>query len=171
MEFHLEGEGMITNVESPIGPLSVVVRDEKLVELNFGPREGELGESKIAARLRAYLGGDLAALEAIEVAPEGTLFQQNVWAQLRKIPVGRTISYGELAKRIGNPRAVRAVARANATNPIAIVIPCHRVIGSDGTLTGYAGGLDRKRWLLSHEGAACIAEEHETTLDLFARRL
>jgi methylated-DNA-[protein]-cysteine S-methyltransferase len=144
---------MITNVDSPIGPLSVVVRDGKLVELGFGARDGEIGETKIAERIRKYLAGDLFALDAIEVAPEGTPFQQKVWAQLRKIPVGKTISYGELAKRIGNPRAVRAVARANATNPVAIVIPCHRVIGSDGTLTGYAGGLPRKRWLLSHEAA------------------
>ena len=83
----------------------------------------------------------------------GTDFQQQVWGALQKIPYGETASYAEQAERIGNPKAVRAVARANGMNRIAIVIPCHRVIGSDGSLTGYAGGLERKRWLLRHEGA------------------
>jgi methylated-DNA-[protein]-cysteine S-methyltransferase len=82
---------------------------------------------------------------------EGTPFQQRVWESLTEIPYGETWSYGELAKRIGNPNASRAVGLANGSNPIAILVPCHRVIGADGSLTGYGGGLDRKRWLLSHE--------------------
>ena len=89
----------------------------------------------------------------LPLAPRGTPFQQRVWAELRRIPHGATISYGELARRVGEPRASRAVGAANGRNPIAIVVPCHRVVGADGSLTGYAGGLDRKRWLLHHEAA------------------
>jgi methylated-DNA-[protein]-cysteine S-methyltransferase len=101
-----------------------------------------------------YFAGDLAALERIPVATVGTAFQRKVWAALRTIPVGETRSYGQLAAQIGAPNAMRAVGLANGQNPIAIVIPCHRVIGADGSLTGFGGGLPRKRWLLTHEGAA-----------------
>jgi methylated-DNA-[protein]-cysteine S-methyltransferase len=101
-----------------------------------------------------YFAGDLEAPRSIPVAAEGTAFRQKVWAALRQIPVGATLSYGALAQRIGHPAAVRAVGLANGANPISVVVPCHRVIGSDGTLTGYGGGLARKRWLLVHEGAA-----------------
>ncbi len=86
-------------------------------------------------------------------ATDGTDFQRAVWRELRRIPSGKTISYAELAKRIGRPKAVRAVGLANRSNPISIVVPCHRVIGSDGSLTGYGGGMERKDWLLRHEGA------------------
>jgi methylated-DNA-[protein]-cysteine S-methyltransferase len=105
-------------------------------------------------RLEAYFGGEVSALDAIDVATGGTPFQRAAWAALRAIPPGVTISYGELAARLGRPRAVRAVGLANGANPIGIVVPCHRVIGADASLTGYGGGLERKRWLLSHEGVA-----------------
>lgn len=101
-----------------------------------------------------YLGGRLDALDDLEVATGGTEFQRQVWAALRAIPVGETLSYGGLAKKIGRPKAVRAVGLANGSNPIAVVVPCHRVIGASGHLTGYAGGVERKAWLLRHEGAA-----------------
>ena len=101
--------------------------------------------------LRAYFAGELAAIDRLRVNAEGTEFQRSVWRVLREIPHGQTCSYGELARRIGNPSAVRAVGLANGANPIGIVVPCHRVIGADGSLTGYAGGIERKRWLLAHE--------------------
>jgi methylated-DNA-[protein]-cysteine S-methyltransferase len=103
--------------------------------------------------LAAYFAGALTRLNDIECAPAGTRFQRAVWAALRKIPAGRTSTYGALAARLGHPKGGRAVGLANGANPIAIVIPCHRVLGADGALTGYGGGLDRKRWLLAHEGA------------------
>jgi methylated-DNA-[protein]-cysteine S-methyltransferase len=111
---------------------------------------------KSAARraLDAYFAGELAAIEALETATNGTPFQHDVWGALRRIPSGRTLSYGGLATRIGRPAAVRAVGLANGANPIAIVVPCHRVIGADASLTGYGGGIERKRWLLEHEVAS-----------------
>jgi methylated-DNA-[protein]-cysteine S-methyltransferase len=102
--------------------------------------------------LDAYFAGDLHTLDEIPCVPDGTVFQQAVWSALRAIPAGHTLSYSGLAERLGNPRAVRAVGLANGSNPIPLIIPCHRVIGADGSLTGYGGGLDRKRWLLTHEG-------------------
>lgn len=112
------------------------------------------GKASAAVRkpLDAYFAGRLDALDDIPCQPDGTPFQQQVWTALRKIPAGQTLSYGALARRLGNPKAMRAVGLANGSNPIPIVIPCHRVIGSDGSLTGYGGGLERKRWLLAHEG-------------------
>jgi methylated-DNA-[protein]-cysteine S-methyltransferase len=101
--------------------------------------------------LAAYMDGELAALDSLAVSTGGTTFQKQVWRALREIPTGTTTSYGELAKRIGRPSAVRAVGLANGANPIGIVVPCHRVIGANGSLTGYAGGLQRKRWLIAHE--------------------
>ena len=106
-----------------------------------------------AAALRRYFAGDLGALSAIAVDTAGTPFQESVWRALRRIPPGSTWSYAQLAAAVGRPSAVRAVAGANGANPVSIVIPCHRVIGSDGRLTGYGGGLPRKQWLLAHEGA------------------
>ena len=103
--------------------------------------------------MRAYFKGDLGIIDKLPVETPGTPFQRSVWQALSKIRRGRTISYAELARRIGKPRAVRAAGLANGQNPISIVVPCHRVIGSDGTLTGYGGGLPRKKWLLEHEGA------------------
>ncbi|MDP3242440.1 MAG: methylated-DNA--[protein]-cysteine S-methyltransferase [Reyranella sp.] len=103
--------------------------------------------------MRMYFEGDIAVIDTLPVETTGTPFQRSVWLALRKIRRGTTISYAELARRIGNPRAVRAAGLANGQNPIGIVVPCHRVIGSNGTLTGYGGGLPRKKWLLEHEGA------------------
>lgn len=114
-------------------------------------------------QLREYFQGWRRDFD-IPLAPEGTTFQRRVWEELRRIPCGATISYAELARRIGDPRAVRAVARANALNPIAILIPCHRVIGSDGTLTGYAGGLERKARLLKLEGALAPLPRRQISL-------
>ena len=108
------------------------------------------------ARLRRYLAGELDALDDITVDLGGTAFQARVWAALRKIPVGATWSYAQLARKIGNPSAVRAVGAANGQNPVSLVVPCHRVIASDGTLCGYGGGIERKRWLLAHEKALLV---------------
>jgi methylated-DNA-[protein]-cysteine S-methyltransferase len=156
-------------VETPIGALFLVVRGETLVAASFDGREDGMPRALerrfgpvcleehpdpggIVARLRAYFKGDLAALDAIPADPGGTPFQQRVWTALRRIPVGTTLSYSMMARDIGDPDAVRAVGTANGSNPVPVVIPCHRVIGADGSLTGYGGGLERKRWLLVHEG-------------------
>lgn len=108
----------------------------------------------VRAALARYFAGELTAIDALEVAALGTPFQRAVWTALRTIPVGETTSYGALARAIGRPQAVRAVGLANGANPIGVVVPCHRVIGADRTLTGYGGGLARKRWLLAHEGVS-----------------
>jgi methylated-DNA-[protein]-cysteine S-methyltransferase len=102
--------------------------------------------------LDRYFAGDLRSLDEIEVEVHGTSFQRDVWMGLRTVAAGTTLSYSELARRVGVPAAVRAVGAANGANPVAVVLPCHRIIGSNGSLTGYGGGLDRKRWLLGHEG-------------------
>jgi len=103
--------------------------------------------------LDAYFAGDVAALDALPAAPRGTDFQRRVWAALRAVPAGATASYRHVARAVGAPRAVRAVGAANGANPVSLVLPCHRVVGADGALTGYGGGLDRKKWLLAHEAA------------------
>ncbi|MDX2230498.1 MAG: methylated-DNA--[protein]-cysteine S-methyltransferase [Leptolyngbyaceae cyanobacterium bins.349] len=108
--------------------------------------------------LRAYLAGELTHLQTLPVNPGGTPFQQQVWLTLRSIPVGTVITYADLAQRVGKPTAYRAVGMANGQNPIAIALPCHRVIGSNRQLTGYSGGLARKRWLLQHEGV-CLERD------------
>ncbi|WP_395713849.1 methylated-DNA--[protein]-cysteine S-methyltransferase [Reyranella sp.] len=112
----------------------------------------------LTSALQAYFKGDIDAIDRLPVEMAGTPFQNSIWRALRKIRRGETISYAELARRIGRPKAVRAAGLANGQNPISIVVPCHRVIGSDGTLTGYGGGLPRKEWLLAHEGARIGAE-------------
>jgi methylated-DNA-[protein]-cysteine S-methyltransferase len=106
--------------------------------------------------LDAYFSGQVRAIDALPVDMCGTPFQRVVWSALREIPCGTTWSYGELARRIGRPAAVRAVGLANGANPVGVVVPCHRVIGANGSLTGYGGGLDRKRWLLAHEGRLAL---------------
>jgi methylated-DNA-[protein]-cysteine S-methyltransferase len=106
-------------------------------------------------QLTAYFAGTLREFD-LALAPAGTDFQRIVWHELTQIPFGDRISYGELARRIGKPAASRAVGRANGQNPISIIVPCHRVIGADGTMTGYGGGIDRKRWLLEHESGQRI---------------
>ena len=114
------------------------------------PKPNPLG---ITQKLAAYLEGDYQVIDDIPVNPGGTSFQQKVWEELRMIPQGQTWTYGELATALGKPTASRAVGMANSKNPIVIVIPCHRVIGASNTLTGYSGGVERKRWLLEHEGS------------------
>ena len=106
----------------------------------------------ISRALQRYFAGKLQAIDEIAIETGGTPFQSNVWRALRKIPVGTTLSYGRMAHRLKCPLAVRAVGFANGSNPICVVVPCHRLIGADGSLTGYGGGLERKQWLLEHEG-------------------
>ena len=127
---------------------TLLARHYGAVTLTDGPLPGS-----IAAALDAYFAGDLRALDAVPVATGGSDFQRAVWAALRAIPAGTTTGYGALAAALGRPGAARAVGLANGANPIGIVVPCHRVIGADGRLTGYAGGIARKQWLLKHEGA------------------
>ena len=113
--------------------------------------ERALNPHNLSASISHYFDGELSTIDHIPVATGGTPFQRKVWQELRNIPCGSTTSYGELARRIGHPTAVRAVGAANGDNPVAVVVPCHRVIGSNGSLTGYGGGIERKRWLLDHE--------------------
>ncbi|MGH7780363.1 MAG: methylated-DNA--[protein]-cysteine S-methyltransferase [Candidatus Binataceae bacterium] len=132
-------------------------RIERLLRLRFGEVTmldlDDRSPSKARRAIENYFAGNLSALDDLEVETGGTAFQREVWAALRKIPAGQTRTYGELAAQINRSKAVRAVGLANGANPVAIVVPCHRVIGADGSLTGYGGGLPRKRWLLAHEGA------------------
>ena len=134
-----------------------VARMQRLLDRYYGEGAVRLAEARaggpVVDKLNAYVEGDVGAIDDIETETTGTPFQREVWAALRDIPAGETWSYGRLAARIGRPAAVRAVGLANGANPIGVVVPCHRVIGADGTLTGYGGGVERKRWLLRHEGA------------------
>ncbi len=114
--------------------------------------------SPARAAFEAYFSGDLAAIDAVQVDTGGTDFQREVWAALRSIPAGQTMSYGALAARLNRPQAMRAVGLANGANPVSIVVPCHRVVGATGALTGYGGGLARKRWLLAHEAPLSLFE-------------
>jgi methylated-DNA-[protein]-cysteine S-methyltransferase len=147
-----------TTIDSPCGALIAISDGDALAQLEFPGREAPVPDAihddgpfrELRAQLAAYFAGTRRAFE-LALAPEGTAFQQDVWAALRAIPYGATTSYGELARSIGRPRAIRAVGAANGANPIAIVVPCHRVIGKDGTLTGYGGGLPRKQLLLGLE--------------------
>ena len=158
---------------SPIGPLAFAVAGGTLLRLDLRGDavrlrrdvEGRFGgvtihecedPGGVASRLERYFRGDLKALEEVAVDPGGTDFQRDVWLKLREIPAGRTWSYADLARAVGRPAAVRAVGAANGANPIPLVLPCHRVIGTDGRLTGYGGGLPRKEWLLHHEGARLV---------------
>ena len=150
-----------SHIASPIGPLLLAADDSGLQQILF-PSNGKAAvpesnwqESSTSLRetvrqIEAYFSGQLETFD-IALAPKGTPFQQKVWTELRSIPYGETISYGELARRIGNPNASRAVGLANGSNPIPIIIPCHRVIGSNGKLTGYGGGLPIKEKLLALE--------------------
>jgi len=127
-----------------------------LLRHHYGSRVAEPDRSpqRLRDALTGYFEGDYSSLESIEWCTSGTSFQRLVWTTLTTIPPGQTLSYAALATRIGRPKAVRAVGLANGANPISVVVPCHRVIGTDGSLTGYGGGIERKQWLLSHEGAA-----------------
>lgn len=152
------------HVTSPVGPLLVAASDDALVAIEFHKnrhpvkgngdwREGDnalLRETE--QQLRSYFDGDRQMFD-LPLAPRGTAFQQQVWATLAKIPYGKTWSYRDLAQRIGKPAAVRAVGAANGRNPIPIILPCHRVVGADGSLTGFGGGLPTKQFLLKLEGA------------------
>lgn len=164
---------LMDRIETPIGELFLVAdRDGNLrstvwadheihlrpsLELHYGKNgfaiEPGKNSSGLTEAIGRYFAGDLAAIDALPVQTAGTPFQREVWRALREIPCGTTISYAALAGRIGRPNAVRAVGMANGSNPVGIVVPCHRVIGSDGSLTGYGGGIERKRWLLRHERA------------------
>ncbi len=153
-------------VASPCGPLTLVAEDGALrglymTEQRHRPDETTFGEPDPGAEifvhaeteLKEYFAGRRRAFD-VPLAFAGTPFQQRVWAELRKIPYGTTISYGELADRLGSPGASRAVGLANGKNPIGIIVPCHRVVGANGSLTGYGGGLERKRYLLDFEQGA-----------------
>jgi methylated-DNA-[protein]-cysteine S-methyltransferase len=159
----------VDRVTSPVGEIQVVsdgkalraldfhdytARMNELLRVHYGAVELVAGDDPLGmrARLERYFAGDFSALESVPLHTNGTAFQQAVWKALLAIPVGTTTSYGAIAKALGVPGSARAVGWANGSNPIAIVVPCHRVIGADGTLTGYGGGLPRKAWLLRHEG-------------------
>jgi len=146
---------------SPVGQLLLVSDGNALTGLYMNDHTGapqpEPGWSddqrnfdRVCDQLTGYFSGGSRQFD-VPLAPQGTEFQKKVWRELLRIPFGETISYGELARRIGQPKASRAVGRANGQNPISVIVPCHRVIGADGTLTGYGGGIDRKKWLLEHE--------------------
>jgi methylated-DNA-[protein]-cysteine S-methyltransferase len=165
----------IADYRSPLGPVRAALRDGRLCAMTFADRWpraehvlrrrfGDVQVTTTTARrlgecLDAYFTGQLRALDELEVDPAGTPFQLRVWTALRRVPPGQTTTYGALAREIGAPTAVRAVGAANGANPIWLVIPCHRAIGADGRLVGYAGGLDRKRWLLTHEGSLAAQPE------------
>lgn len=147
----------VSVIDSVVGRIAVFSDGTAVVKVRFlGPDERlpavppDAIATEAAQQLEAYFAGDLRAF-VLKLAPKGTPFQQDVWRALQTVPYGTTTTYAEIAERVGRPKAVRAVGAANGANPIAIVIPCHRIIGQDGTLTGYAGGLERKRALLDLE--------------------
>ena len=164
----------IDRIATPIGELLIVAdrngnlravdwsdyetRMHRLLRLHYGENGFKLepshGEDRLSEAIGTYFAGDLKAIAALPVQTGGTPFQREVWDALREIPCGSTVSYAKLAQRIGRPSAVRAVGLANGSNPVGIVVPCHRVIGANGSLTGYGGGIRRKHWLLEHEAGA-----------------
>ncbi|MBZ4400467.1 methylated-DNA--[protein]-cysteine S-methyltransferase [Myxococcus sp. MISCRS1] len=165
---------LIDRTDTPIGELVIIADREghlravdwtehearmlQLLRLHYGEKGYTLEEARdpggLTGTMRAYFSGRLDVIDTLPVRTAGTDFQREVWAALRSIPCGSTVSYSELARRIGRPAAVRAVGLANGANPVGIVVPCHRVVGANGSLTGYGGGIQRKRWLLSHESRA-----------------
>jgi methylated-DNA-[protein]-cysteine S-methyltransferase len=160
-------------ISTPIGEMILVARDGVILLLEFDdakdrvaremkarfgdvtlqPASNPFGLSDV---VRDYFAGNLHALDTLLTDGGGSAFERNVWAELRRIPCGTTVSYGSIARKLGDIQLSRAVGTANGKNPIAIVVPCHRVIGSDGSMTGYGGGITRKEWLLRHEGALLI---------------
>jgi len=165
---------LIDRIKTPIGELAIVAdehdrlravewsdHDDRMHQsfrLHYGKDGYALKNTRnpsgFSAALRAYFDGEVAAIDGLKVATGGTEFQKSVWKALRSIPCGETISYATLAERVGRPKAIRAAGHANGDNPISVVVPCHRVVGTNGSLTGYGGGIERKRWLLAHEKAA-----------------
>ena len=173
-------------LDSPVGPLFIGGTAEGLAHIDFMADnaadadlagclvrlEREMGEAatrggegcaEVVRQLRAYFAGERLTFD-LPLAPQGTEWQRQVWLALRAIPVGETVSYGMIAARLGRPTASRAVGAANGRNPLPIVVPCHRVIGSNRTLTGYAGGLHRKHWLLAHEGVRLVLGEPDVAV-------
>jgi methylated-DNA-[protein]-cysteine S-methyltransferase len=164
----------IEAVETPLGPLLLVADGERVLRAaEFADCEArmrrlldrQLGHAgyelrpgpvpdRIKAALAAYFAGDLVAIEQLPVKTGGTGFQNTVWSALRALAPGRTVTYSQLARNLGKPQSARAVGHANGANPVCIVVPCHRLVGADGALTGYGGGIERKRWLLHHEAAS-----------------
>lgn len=173
----------LARMDSPLGQLLLVLDGDQLCALEFCDRKSRM-EAILEARfgkvsltptqeplelckyIYSYFAGDFDSLSQIPVSLGGTPFQQQVWSALCTIPAGTTLTYGELAAQLGNPNASRAVGLANSRNPVAIVVPCHRVVGSNAQLTGYAGGLERKRWLLEHEGVVLSRTSHQLPLAL-----
>jgi methylated-DNA-[protein]-cysteine S-methyltransferase len=150
---------VVTDVEGRLRVLEFHDQPQRLARaLRLHHRDAAVrtGPAPVAVRdgLAAYFAGELAALKTVPWTIGGTAFQRQMWNALVEIPLGETTTYARLAERIGRPAAVRAVGAANGANPIAVVVPCHRVIGTGGALTGYGGGVERKRWLLAHEGVA-----------------
>jgi methylated-DNA-[protein]-cysteine S-methyltransferase len=164
----------LATIDSPVGRLTIAARGRKVSLVHFGAdtdrvqsvlkawypgstTESAADPGGAASVLRRYFDGDLESLDEIQVELHGTPFQQRVWMALRTVKAGTTLSYSELAERVGSPSAIRAVGAANGANPVAIVLPCHRIIGRNGSLTGYGGGLERKHWLLQHERVGAAA--------------
>jgi methylated-DNA-[protein]-cysteine S-methyltransferase len=161
----------LDRLATPIGDLLIVADDEgnlratfwtdceedlqRVLRRHYAGTQIELHPAVnprgLTSAIASYFAGELHSIDTLAVATAGTPFQREVWSALRDIPCGTTISYGQLAARLGRPAAVRAVGLANGANPIGVVVPCHRVIGANGSLTGYGGGIERKRWLLEHE--------------------
>ncbi|MEO0374003.1 MAG: methylated-DNA--[protein]-cysteine S-methyltransferase [Cyanobacteria bacterium P01_A01_bin.17] len=173
----------LNRLDSPLGQILVVTEGEDLCALEFAdhePRMQKFLQARYGAfslvpdqdrlgicdRIQSYFAGDFNSLIPITVSPGGTTFQQQVWSALQNIPAGTTLTYGQLAAQLGNPNASRAVGLANSRNPIAIVVPCHRVVGTNAQLTGYAGGIERKRWLLQHENALTQEDCQQISLPL-----
>jgi methylated-DNA-[protein]-cysteine S-methyltransferase len=168
-KMHILSDRILT----PIGDMMLFASDSVMLLLEFADAEGRV-EREVGLRfggvatiarpnpfgfsrlIQNYFAGELQAIAAIPTDGGGTEFQRRVWAELKRIPCGITISYGELATRLGDKNAMRAVGLANGRNPISIVVPCHRVIGANGSMTGYGGGMARKEWLLRHEGALLL---------------
>ncbi len=160
-------------IETPIGSMDLIARDGVLLLLEFSDATDRVAR-EMKARfgtitlerhdnpfglsdiVRRYFAGELHVIDDLQTDAGGTEFEQQVWAELRRIPCGQTVSYGSIARKLGDLQLSRAVGTANGKNPIAIVVPCHRVIGADGSMTGYGGGLRRKEWLLRHEGALLL---------------
>jgi len=170
---------IIDRIHTPIGEMMIAIdkegnlravdwsdyepRMQSLLRRHYGTNGFMLKPGKapreITDSISRYFSGDLAALDALPVATAGTPFQRAVWQALREIPCGTTVSYAALAQKIGKPSAMRAVGLANGSNPVGVIVPCHRVIGANGSLTGYGGGLDRKRWLLDHESNSLVFDK------------